>query len=378
MFALTYVLGAGVSKPAGMPLASEILKKVLCADNVRRESDGHYRWDTEQSRGRCPFSDEYVWRVKRLIRHFSARRDSSGRTPNYEEVYDVLYRLTSEAESTVRDAVPCLEELLKPQEGGLVEEWNARDLIREAMNYIHDGVWQLLIREPKPLDYLGAIVEACKEPDVAHVDIFTLNHDTVLEEELRRHEVEFVDGFGDQQSGVRWWNPQLFDTSSSKVRLFKLHGSVNWFFYSGQRSELCLGIMVGDSQSPIITGPDNRGLIEHMPRPVILMGTDAKRRQKTRGVFKQLHTRFCRNLVSNCSSANVVVAGYGFRDEKINKVLSRVGRNQGARFVVIDKKPSEELKSVLPEEKTTLIKRGIQDVTFCDLARSLARSGAET
>jgi hypothetical protein len=36
---------------------------------------------------------------------------------------------------------------------------------------------------------------------------------------------------------VRYWNPALFERGSAKVRLFKLHGSVDWFEFRPNRGD---------------------------------------------------------------------------------------------------------------------------------------------
>src|SRR5581483_4233773 len=63
------------------------------------------------------------------------------------------------------------------------------DLAAQAMEHIENVVCESLNenKELKPLDYLECIKEACEDESFSRVDIFTLNHDTVLEKYLGRY-----------------------------------------------------------------------------------------------------------------------------------------------------------------------------------------------
>jgi hypothetical protein len=84
---------------------------------------------------------------------------------------------------------------------------------------------------------LDAITDTAKAVD--QLDIFTLNHDVLIEAQCRSANVLYEDGFADRRGELlvfSWW-PQ---NKREKVRLFKLHGSVNWFLYAFPVISLCL------------------------------------------------------------------------------------------------------------------------------------------
>lgn len=68
---------------------------------------------------------------------------------------------------------------------------------------------------------------------VDELDIFTLNHDTLIEEELLASGLSFESGFGDQfHGGFSVYQPGWRAKRSGKSRrIFKLHGSLNWYLY---------------------------------------------------------------------------------------------------------------------------------------------------
>lgn len=103
----------------------------------------------------------------------------------------------------------------------------------ESTNCIRDVVWRCLLTTPQRLDHLQLISDAYYDKNIVNVDIFTLNHDILLEQYLSTINIQVNDGFGTpQKNSKRYWKPELFETSDLKIRLFKLHGSINWFAFT--------------------------------------------------------------------------------------------------------------------------------------------------
>lgn len=105
-------------------------------------------------------------------------------------------------------------------------------LSSRASNFIEWLVAQTLhTDEIKGLDLL---VDLARSPDIDRLDIITLNHDTLVEQLLGEHDIPFVDGFGTADGDIRFFDEQLFDNPTSKVRILKPHGSVNWYRVRGE------------------------------------------------------------------------------------------------------------------------------------------------
>ena len=93
-------------------------------------------------------------------------------------------------------------------------------------------VWRCLLKTPKRLDHLQFLSNAYHDENISKIDIYTLNHDTVLEQYLSNADIQVIDGFGlPQENGLRYWNFELLEGTDLKVRLLKLHGSINWFAF---------------------------------------------------------------------------------------------------------------------------------------------------
>ena len=124
-----------------------------------------------------------------------------------------------------------LSHCLKGQRNEIRRKWKLHEMATETTHYIHDIVWHSLTTQPADLDYLICVKDACRAKEFSSVDIFTLNHDTVIEQFLDLSHVKYTDGFGPPINDVRYWSPERFEDHSYNVRLLKLHGSVNWFLF---------------------------------------------------------------------------------------------------------------------------------------------------
>lgn len=76
---------------------------------------------------------------------------------------------------------------------------------------------------------LDLILELATAAHIEQLNIVTLNHDTLVEQFLSTNRVDFVDGFGASDGDVRWYEEDLYNSDAARVRIFKLHGSVNWY-----------------------------------------------------------------------------------------------------------------------------------------------------
>ena len=143
-----------------------------------------------------------------------------------------------------------------------------------------------------------------------HLNIVTLNHDTLVEQYLRQGGVDVVDGFGPRDGDVRWYDDRVYDSDPGKVRLFKLHGSVNWREFVGKARP---AIFLGADIRHIVDG-DQRKLELSLRSPSFLTGVN-KAIAYQRGIYADAHFRF-HEVLRQCTL--VVMSGYGWGDTAIN------------------------------------------------------------
>ncbi|HHT9153661.1 MAG TPA: SIR2 family protein, partial [Candidatus Hypogeohydataceae bacterium YC40] len=193
------------------------------------------------------------------------------------------------------------------------------------------------------MSHLDILKDSCKDEQVLIVDIFTLNHDTVLERCLSKYGIQFTDGFGEPLDNVRYWNPELFGSKPSKVRLFKLHGSVNWSRLrprGGDWGSESIGIPL-DGYSWRTKNPQGQGLRRVDGEPVILIGTFNKMLHYTSTIYVDLHYHFNHSLDN---AHLLVICGYGFGDKGINtRIVEWIYSSSDKKVIIVHPCP-ENLK----------------------------------
>lgn len=140
------------------------------------------------------------------------------------------------------------------------------------------------------------------------IEIFTVNYDLLIEAGLESCGVPYFDGFVgngrgrfrsdlvDAEPGGTGWIPSFF------VRLWKLHGSVNWLNEPSTAYGIVrLGQAVADAQ------------------PAAIYPSDAKYEESRRVPFSVLQDRFRKTLQSK--DTLLLICGYSFGDQHLNEMI---------------------------------------------------------
>ncbi|MTI60510.1 MAG: hypothetical protein FH762_11155 [Firmicutes bacterium] len=311
---ISLFLGAGASTAAGMSSTDDITKRIMSGKGVI------YDQGFNQDRGRFYIREHktpdscvniiisFLRIIKREITVFFNKSNIS-----YEDLYYIVRQIkdfTSEYENPI---VVFFVEKIKP----LVKKelnfdkkdfsWTIAKLASYSVAYIADVVTALLSHKPANIDYLSFIKELIEDANVGSINIFTLNHDTVLEHYLKKNKMSYSDGFVDE-TGIRHWQPGSLADNSGRLRLLKLHGSVNWYRYKQGNKEF-YGSRGLDNQ-------EKKADIKQIGvRPLILTGRVNKILEYHRSIYVDLHYNFYRLLPSVDS---LIIAGYSFGDQGIN------------------------------------------------------------
>jgi hypothetical protein len=350
---ISFLLGAGISIPANMPSVSEITQKVLSGEGVAHHSNQSYFFGPPlYGQSEDPFVQRIIGFLSRLKGEIELYYSyDQRRRPNYEDIYHITSQIYDSESGEFENPIvkpfidkilPDIQSSLNKPSFGLNNVWEIHELADEASNYIRDIVWHLLSQRPARLDHLNSIKDACLDEDDTQVDIYTLNHDTILEQCLQQNNLTVVDGFGDPINEVRYYHSDNFNIELSNIRLFKLHGSINWILFrpdesddwSGEKIGIPLGRDIWHTRTPegARQWPSNG-------RPEFLAGTFNKMLNYTGGIYAELHYQFYQSLkLSNI----LIISGYGFRDRGINTmVIDWFYNNPENKIVVIHPRPTE-------------------------------------
>lgn len=147
----------------------------------------------------------------------------------------------------------------------------------------------------------------------APIELFTTNYDLLIEEALETSGVPYFDGFvGSYQPTFDLEAVEEDSLPGRWVRLWKLHGSVNWQLRN-------------DNQVVRTSGPAEGG-------GTMIYPSHLKYMQSRRLPYLALLDRL-RNFLRQ-PSAILVTAGFGFRDEHINEVIQQALRSNPTAAVL--------------------------------------------
>jgi len=286
-----FLLGAGCSKCAGLPLMGELTEKVV---NAIPESEGA----SSILRG--------------LIKQFEGSRDCT-----IEDYLSELVDLISIAErrktlSAIRDKVTIGE-----------KSYSASDLqiaLTRIKREIEKVILECNVKIHNHRRFICAVhyLQSGKVIPGRSIDYFTLNYDTLLEDALSLEKVPLADGFNGGVTG--WWNANAYDSNEVSARVFKLHGSVDW----------CL---LDDDVLPRRVRHSLKDVNGN--EPVLIWPAATKYRESQRDPFAQILNKMRQTLRPPQNEIVLTIIGYSFRDSHINDELNRALLEADGRLTMI-------------------------------------------
>lgn len=166
------------------------------------------------------------------------------------------------------------------------------------------------------------------------VDYLVLNYDTLIEDALALARLPFADGIEGGTTG--WWSPSTFDRKDLAARVFKLHGSIDWCEVSGDP----LPRRVGSSLQVTATND----------RQILIWPASTKYRETQLDPYAQLADRARRALPPRRGLPCVlVICGYSFGDAHINHEVDQALRESAGDLTIIaftsDNQPQGQLQT---------------------------------
>ena len=173
------------------------------------------------------------------------------------------------------------------------------------------------------------------------MDIVTLNHDTLIEQQLLQDDIQFSDGFGDPVGEARYYDPDLLSEGHKKVNLIKLHGATNWFHLREER----------DGKNIDRYGMPTHWDVHHLKTedgnwlswigwtPIFLSGTYNKLMDYNFGIFADLQHQFYQALNRHDI---MIMSGYGWNDRGINgRIFEWLSSSSNKRLFFLQERPEE-------------------------------------
>jgi NAD-dependent SIR2 family protein deacetylase len=137
-----------------------------------------------------------------------------------------------------------------------------------------------------------------------HVNFFTTNYDTLLEDALALERIESIDCFSG--GAIGYWNPIDEALETARAAIYKLHGSIDWYFDNKTRHLFRYRDSVAYSateEKRILIYPQSTKYIEAQKDP-----------------FAYLFDKF-RKALTHERDNSLIICGYSFNDDHINSEI---------------------------------------------------------
>jgi len=186
------------------------------------------------------------------------------------------------------------------------------------------------------------------------VHIITLNHDLLLEGILQEKGIAYSDGFSIKNSPLRHRNNNIkfFNNEFSQdISVIKLHGSIDTYMFvilkhyglHSQPKEDYFYFKTLDyyeKQRPELVNPDNGEVLQDSHSnitPQFITGTRKDEIITSDTMYASLYSEFDKRIHS---SQNLLIIGYSFMDEHVNKkIISAI--NSGVTTKVVNVNPNQ-------------------------------------
>ena len=381
---VSLIFGSGLSIPAGFPSASELNSRLskIDASEISIHTDGSAWFLKGQTD-----PNAHWMRVKErtFIQNFLVLYNSEvlkGQNNfDYEEFYDYYQQLKSSGNysSSMNDLFPKYIE-------GEVTDADKNQLLFEFNMYFNQLIENLLFKkfhrghicEPYSENFRALLLLLEKLGNKYTVNMHTLNHDLYIEHLSVSDSIkaEMDDGF--EELGSPFYGESFNDYAryyvrlsrftdkyTKRFRLFKLHGSIDHYWFGHEKEfdliKLKYGISQNDIYKEIVEGSEKKyyhGTIEVYPD--FLSGKEYKINKYSKGsYYPKVFEHFVKNLEN---SNSLVIIGYGFRDEEINNHISTYLQNHSKNIFVVDiTKPNN---SILENENVFFIDGGVVNMNY--------------
>lgn len=365
-------LGSGVSYETGLPDTKSITDSILNGDWWMHTDSNFYRGKHNNeyfdSKDITPKLQILLRYIKEYSDEYLLSRNTS--EANYEDIFYIVKQVHNETSHESDN--PAIGLFIKHLEEKFYFEKNPefkyydtfqklKDISWKCEDFINCVVWELLSTQ-NPTQGFDLIGEIINNPTVESVDIATLNHDLLVENFLDTKKINFIDGFSKPDGDFCYFNPELLKSENTKTKLYKLHGSLQWYRLRDYNKEMNIttdfyakvlrnhwhcknaeGNIIGDTLESY---------------PIFLTGSYNKLPSYTTGIFRHVHEKFINKLFQ---TNNVIMSGYGWNDRGINTYLFEwILNSPDRRLILLHENPEsiKQSKSAMWHRYKDLLKWG--------------------
>lgn len=358
MKSISVILGAGFSHHAEIPAGKVINKRFNTSNisNLSQMGSGEIFWSDPEKNNYVTYEVTAMqYTLNSLYQRYIQK---SNRYNNYEEYYQfisdeldkaqILAELSNQAYQMFHE--DRLNKYSKFDDSNYRKEFKdiTKKKILNMFNYLIADLLTFDIMKisdyaRKYVDFLNLIAQ------YDEVNIFTLNHDLLLETLFSYFEINYADGFSTAKSIL--WNThgekiKCYDGNfNSRIKLMKLHGSINLYRYDYYYPNGAFNSPMPeykyfkpenyqDKHSPIRVNPLTGETVQtfHINIvPCFITGTKKDKIIRIDKMYNELYESLDKNMeLGN----DLLIIGYSFKDEHINCCISKSITNRKAKRII--------------------------------------------
>ena len=290
--ALAFLIGAGCSRCAGLPLTNELTARVLEDDNLDTSSKDILVAVREEFAGGADANiEDYLSEIVDLLA-ITERRAERGIAENTVAFGNARYTATQ-----LRNASKQIKQSIASAIDRKVSIATHQRFVTSIHRPLRVGRQGL----SQPVEYL------------------VLNYDTLIEDSLAMARIPYADGLSGGPTA--WWNSMAFEVDGLSARVIKLHGSVNWRQFPDDPMPRRIGTRIE------VEGQENI--------PLLIWPSSAKYQEAQLDPFAQLLNRARIALRPTPGLQRLlVICGYSFGDRHVNLEIDRALHESGGNLTI--------------------------------------------
>lgn len=272
-----FLIGAGCSKCAGLPLTTELTKLV---------------------------TDELSDIDKKLITSIIGNFEGAG-SPTIEDFLSEIIDFLAILERRTGKGAINRSISISDTEYSIDQLKATLDHIKQLIAKCIGNMKPNLTTHQKFIENIHHRLRSGKEGLTYPVDYFLLNYDTLIEDALAHNKIDYVDGFKGGAHG--WWDSETFSTSSTEARVIKLHGSIDWCALENEDLPRRIRKVEFSNESSVLIWP-----------------ASTKYKETQKDPYVQMISIFRNALKSALSNPTILaICGYRFQDSHINTEIEK-------------------------------------------------------
>lgn len=347
---LIVILGAGFSANAEMPTSKTITKRFNrdLREKLLKISSSEWTWtdnksDVEKHNGILNTDYlAYSYVFNELVKSYIKEK---GSFIYYEDFYQFIIDNFSSNDwvedlfNTARESLindrPYLTENDYSKQYLFAFDHKQFQKVSSILNYLIGDILNTIPKSDKEIiEIYQKFVDYIKQFEI--VDIFTLNHDLLLEKVLELNGLTYSKGFNTENSPIAHNNlsvPFFNNIFNENIRVHKLHGSLD--FYQFRHYEDSEGMFLQPTgkydyymttnyltkHNSVRINPETKEVIQDYNCDIVpkfITGTKKMEIIKYDILYKQLFQNFVEAIEK---SDNLLISGYSFSDEHLNSKI---------------------------------------------------------